>query len=397
MKINKLIFTALIYLLVYCSCAFASDSKGALTKLFGGVRPGALGGAFTALPDDTNSIYYNPAGLTLLGLHEISLAYISYAGGLYFANISYVFPLGGNNLGLSFAYLNGAAIDDSAASNQAGAAAGPYSYAGTAAYARKFFRNVSIGGSLKLLGQGIGSSSSNGFSGDFGILWDITKWYSIGLNAKNVVGSIGGKSLSKSFAAGLSFKFNSLSFLLDGNIVGENKSIFNLGAEYSLDNITARVGYNSSSEGNSGGNLGAGVGIKLGDFKVNYAFLTAGNLGTSHGLQASYNPYKAHIPRLARIVISPENVVVRVGKTVKFTAEGFNDLGEEMDPDPTWKVDGNIGEIHYAKGVFIAQREGTGKVTAYKNAVIDDKGRKKKIYDTVKVTVYLRSKDAKRK
>src|SRR3989339_1733167 len=65
-----------------------------------GVRPAAMGGAFTALSDDANAIYYNPAGLYRLQNNELIASY----GKLYWgltdgSNISnsdilYVNPFG---------------------------------------------------------------------------------------------------------------------------------------------------------------------------------------------------------------------------------------------------------------------------------------------------------------
>lgn len=44
-----------------------------------GARPAALGGAFTALADDQNALFYNPAGLARLDSRFIALADINIA------------------------------------------------------------------------------------------------------------------------------------------------------------------------------------------------------------------------------------------------------------------------------------------------------------------------------
>lgn len=73
---------------------------GAFDEFSPGVRPAALGGAFTAISDDANAVFYNPAGLYRVEKNEFLASY----GRLYFgldddsniANsvISYVNPLG---------------------------------------------------------------------------------------------------------------------------------------------------------------------------------------------------------------------------------------------------------------------------------------------------------------
>ena len=49
----------LIALMVVASFAQARE----LPKFFEGVRPLGMGGAFTAVADDENALFYNPAGL----------------------------------------------------------------------------------------------------------------------------------------------------------------------------------------------------------------------------------------------------------------------------------------------------------------------------------------------
>lgn len=49
-----------------------------------GARPSALGGAFTALADDANAPAYNPAGISLMGMSELTFMYAQLYSGIDF-------------------------------------------------------------------------------------------------------------------------------------------------------------------------------------------------------------------------------------------------------------------------------------------------------------------------
>src|SRR5690349_1375244 len=60
----------------------ASASWAAFQDINWGARPVGLGGAFTAIADDTNASLYNPAGLVQVQWNEISASYSRLFGGL---------------------------------------------------------------------------------------------------------------------------------------------------------------------------------------------------------------------------------------------------------------------------------------------------------------------------
>ncbi|MCH7681997.1 PorV/PorQ family protein [candidate division KSB1 bacterium] len=74
MKRTVLIFSLVLFWTVNTALAqsFRSTSKAGTTaaqflKIGAGARPIGMGGAYTAIADDINSIYWNPAGLALIG------------------------------------------------------------------------------------------------------------------------------------------------------------------------------------------------------------------------------------------------------------------------------------------------------------------------------------------
>src|SRR5688572_12583855 len=59
-------------LVVVLALAFAGGARAAFNDIITGARPQGMGGAFVAVADDANALYWNPAGLTQLDTAEVS-------------------------------------------------------------------------------------------------------------------------------------------------------------------------------------------------------------------------------------------------------------------------------------------------------------------------------------
>lgn len=71
-KLILVLFTTILFWNINISYTQESTSKVGTTvaqflKIGAGARPISMGGAYTALADDINSIYWNPAGLAIIG------------------------------------------------------------------------------------------------------------------------------------------------------------------------------------------------------------------------------------------------------------------------------------------------------------------------------------------
>jgi len=76
-------------------------------KIDAGARPMALGGAFTGLADDENSLYYNPAGIVALDGKRFIAGYHNYIFDMQSGFLGYIHPLGADkSLALQVNYLN---------------------------------------------------------------------------------------------------------------------------------------------------------------------------------------------------------------------------------------------------------------------------------------------------
>jgi long-subunit fatty acid transport protein len=66
--------------------------SGAFTDV-GTARPSALGGAFTAVADDSNAVFYNPAGIVLSDYKDFSFLHFRQKGIIPYNYASFIFPI----------------------------------------------------------------------------------------------------------------------------------------------------------------------------------------------------------------------------------------------------------------------------------------------------------------
>ncbi len=101
LKAKFLFFVALALLLnsQFINICFAAAEPASFLLIGVGARPIGMGGAFTALADESSAVYWNPAGLSLLKKREFSGMYGSLFTDTTYSFISYAHPIftGDNN------------------------------------------------------------------------------------------------------------------------------------------------------------------------------------------------------------------------------------------------------------------------------------------------------------
>ncbi len=75
------------------AAAGSAFAKGIQPSVSAGARSIAMGGAFTAVADDANTILLNPSGLPLLQRQELSFSYANRFGLIQNSFAGYVLPL----------------------------------------------------------------------------------------------------------------------------------------------------------------------------------------------------------------------------------------------------------------------------------------------------------------
>jgi len=235
-----------------------------------GAYPLSLGGAFAAAKGHAECIYINPAGVSGTNGFAANLSYARLFGlaDLGYGSAAAIIPLG------SF-----------------GVAAAVYSF-GNEKYRENIFylcgsaalfKNVSLGvncryGSVNITGYG----QAGTFILDAGVLTALSESVSWGFVAKNVdYAKIGqaGEELPQILQTGLSANpVSSVTLLMDLYKDARFPLEFRSGIDYRLfPQFNLRVGFSSQPS-----HIGAGFGINLPVFCLDYAFNTHSELGASH-------------------------------------------------------------------------------------------------------------------
>ncbi|MDI6780981.1 MAG: PorV/PorQ family protein [bacterium] len=280
-------------ILLWGSFAFA-DKPGStgsqFLKIGVGARPVAMGEAFCGLADDINALYWNPAGLTQLSKIESSLMHAEWLEGMRYEFVGYSQPLNDDVIGCSLVYFDygdliGRDINDTPTGNF-----GAYNLIGSLAYGMDYSPSLSLGINTKLIFQKHENEDALGICLDTGMLYKM-KALSFGAVLQNLGPKM--RFVSKGFSLPLTLKIGAayklpvdgLVMVLDMNKVIDNNSQVNAGVEWTIRGFAIRCGINSTKELNKG--ICGGVGFKLGDYDIDYAYVPFGDICNTHRVSLS--------------------------------------------------------------------------------------------------------------
>ena len=270
-------------------------------------KASALGDAYTNIGSGSESMFYNPAGLTDMKTQfDLNINYtgwiadINYLSGSIAWNLNDYGVVGINLLTVDYGVINGTSltlernelgyIDDGEVSN-----VGAYSIG--LSYARAISQEFSIGGNVKLVGQNLGVSvlqtgtvdnNASKLSFDAGVKYRTSfKGFTFGMSirnfATNIKREIYDEQLPLIFAAGIAINLmdvvypdheNPLFVAVDFLHQNNYSERVNLGAEYKfLDMIALRGGYQTNRDLASwSGGVGLSQTLFDYDLEVNYSY-----------------------------------------------------------------------------------------------------------------------------
>jgi long-subunit fatty acid transport protein len=299
MRIRYFVFTALS--LIIAASAVRAEISGARYLLVPpGSRPNSMGQAFTAVADDSNAIYWNPAGLAFLSKREISFTHTK---GLVSTNLDYltfVQPVqsNGSGFGASLFFLS----DTQWRTDEQGNFLGQFDNTALTAlvsYAKKISSGLGAGVNLKILQQSLDSHQANALALDAGALYkDLLPRLDIGLAVQNAGTKM--KFINDEFSLPLMVNLGAayrpsekliLDVDVDDYIVDQNVGI-NAGGEYLISSMFAlRAGYQYHPDFVADrlfGGLSMGIGFGTEGFSIDYAFVPYGEIGDMHKLSFSF-------------------------------------------------------------------------------------------------------------
>lgn len=228
--------------------------------LFPGGRSNGMGGAYTAINGDIESIAYNSAGL--MNIEKLNA----------FFSTKKLYDIDD---------LKHSAIGVGYGNNKLGGVGFLYEEVGydlhkektyQLSYGRKINRFMGLGCNLKIYEINITNFGSDRAVGvDFGYLSRIYEKLYFGINAKNFnnpkIGTTIQKSLNKSVTAGLAYQARKFTISLDAMKEPDYDLQFRAGAEIILFNVIAmRYGYNNDPKRNF-----YGIGLKLKNIDFSWA------------------------------------------------------------------------------------------------------------------------------
>lgn len=292
-KMRKYVILLIIALVVFSNSGYAKTNEkvgtcvGQFLKICAGARPAGMGEAFSAVADDVNTIYWNPAGLMQLQEKEATFMHNEWLYDLKYEFLAYCQPTPQGVAGFSLTYLRMGDLEGKDKNENPIGNFGAYDYALSIAYAIPTNENTYVGITGKFIQQKIEAEQANGIAMDIGVLY--LEPAIEGLKFAAGLQNIGSKlkfiqqaeNLPLTYKLGASYKRNKL--LLTGDITKpqDNDTRINLGAEYPMSKIlTLRIGYNSKNDLDLGFSFGAG--FKLNTLHIDYAFIPYGKLDDTH-------------------------------------------------------------------------------------------------------------------
>ncbi|CAN5600257.1 type IX secretion system protein PorQ [soil metagenome] len=301
------IYSFIISLFIFSNSYSQSNTVYNFLKLDVSARASALAGSFTAVEDDVNAIYYNPAALTTFKKPEASVGFYKYLLDINSGNIAFTTKykkLG--YIGIGLRYVNYGSFDKYDINSVNQGTFGGSDLAMTLGYANNFNPQFSYGGSLKLIYSSYDVYNSFGVAADLGLLYKIPDYnMSIGMSLLNAGVQLKSyqdlkENLPLDLRFGITKKLENspLTIYLGLNrLTEEQEKFFNrfknitAGLEFNVaDNIDLRVGYDNRlrqdlKTGSSTGLAGfsAGFGFLLKDkYQIDYAFNSLGKIGSTH-------------------------------------------------------------------------------------------------------------------
>ncbi len=250
-------------------------------KIGVGAKATAMGEAFTALADDGSSIYWNPAGLTQINDKQFFATYNTWFQSISQGYLSYILPFGENRVGFALNYVDMGKIQGYDEAGLPTHQFGASNFLFQIAYAKKMAKNFSLGISVGYLSDTIEDSKESSYLGTGGIL--IKPWnnFSLGLAIQNLGGNLGDDPLPIVLKAGIGIKMETLTLAVDAGMPNDNNTYFCVGLEWRLgETFALRTGYRTNQD--SGPGYTAGMGFKTSSFRLDYAYVPYGDLGSTH-------------------------------------------------------------------------------------------------------------------
>lgn len=328
---NPLVKKSLVLFWIYCFLmlcwsAIAAEQNvgttgGATTEISIGARAAGMGDAFVGVADDVNCIYWNPAGLGIIGETQFSATHTEWFAGTRYEWVGFAQSFTQwVTAGIDAAFFYTGQIPRTVESSIGGYEEdGVFEYNNTIfrfAVGSGAYRKIRVGASFQVLQQEVTyeeivkqqvpDRKARSTFVNLGILYEPIDDVRLGVSVQNISGKIEGLG-EKNEPAPRIIRFGGAYTMyvaqqgLPQEIEAEqssgNKLVIaadvikpvdgsigiNLGLEYSFQNgFVLRGGYQSSTDFDLLSSLRGGLGYVTPTYRVDYAFVPYGDIGNTH-------------------------------------------------------------------------------------------------------------------
>jgi hypothetical protein len=282
---------------------FAQGQAGtdiAVLKAGVGARPLGMGSAFTAVADNADAPYWNPAGLSSITKNEITTTQTRLSTDADHYYVSYVFPLKKGAIGISWIQVGMGTITQTTTTDAFNEVitTGIFSYFSNAyllSYGLSINPNISIGLTAKYLTSDmfqIAGGQAYGYSVTPAFLIRLRQGLQAGIKVDELINqqSWGTGTVEKvppKIRFGLAYKtLNPGLFAIDiSQILKSNYATeVSVGYEWSKDGLSLRLGYMDNG-------LTVGAGFISGQARVDYAYVTQRDISRENVHRVSLSGY----------------------------------------------------------------------------------------------------------
>ena len=292
---------ALILITAFAALAGNGTTGFTFLQVPAGARAVAMGGAFTAVPGDPLSLYWNPAAAATSDRSMLSTTYTSYMMDMQAGFVGWVSPRANSTIGVSLNYFYGGSFDRTTMEDPTGTgeqfSSNSMALAGT--WARPLTESISVGATGRFIYSQIDTYNANGFSVDIGGIYcpPSIRGFAGALVVRNA--GIQTKAfysendpMPTDISAGVSQQLIQGSLLLAANATMPFEGEFDaaVGAEYKpMDMLALRAGWSlkamDTADAAGGGfidAMGFGMGTRYNKFSLDYAWKPYADLGNTH-------------------------------------------------------------------------------------------------------------------